>query len=95
MAEPKEGYTWIVAESYRGPRGGGYSEKVHIRPVTGEMFSRELRVEGLRSMIRNHPVGTRFRVRVKLTDRRNGADFLYSRHSWDGDRKWACEALGS
>lgn len=83
MAKPLESYHWIVVESFNGPRGGGYSKEVHIRPVQGEMFPSTLRVEGPRAMIRNYPVGTRFRVKVKLTDRQGGGDFLYSHHSWE------------
>ena len=29
-----------------------------------------------------HPVGTRFRLRVKLTDRQSGGEFLYSYFGW-------------
>ena len=85
MAKPEETYHWIVAESFSGDRGGGYSEKVHVRPVEGEMFPQSLRVEGPRSMVRNYPVGTKFKVKVKLTDREGGGEFLYSHHSWKFD----------
>ncbi len=36
-------------------------------------------------MVRNYPVGTRFKVKVKLTDREGGGEFLYSHHSWKFD----------
>lgn len=83
MAKPLETYHWIIAESFRGPPGGGYSPKIHVRPVAGEMFSQNLRVEGPRDMIRDYPVGTRFRVKVKLTDREGKGEYLYSHHTWD------------
>jgi hypothetical protein len=40
---------------------------------------------GRPARIRAAPVGTRFRLRVKLTDREGGDEFLYSYHGWKVD----------
>lgn len=35
-----------------------------------------------KTLTTSHPDGTRFRVRVKLTDRQVGTHLLYSYHGW-------------
>jgi hypothetical protein len=57
---------------------------IHIRPVPGQEFPTHLHVECSKDLVnpRIHPVGTRFRLRVKLTDRQGGGAFLYSYFGW-------------
>lgn len=31
---------------------------------------------------RDYPVGTKFKIRAKLTDREGGGDYLYSHFKW-------------
>lgn len=52
--------------------------------MPGEEFPTYLRVECSKDLMnpRIHPVGTRFRLRVKLTDREGGNEFLYSYFGW-------------
>jgi hypothetical protein len=52
---------------------------VRVRPVNGQAFSCELRVESPRQMrdTGQHPLGTRFRALAKLTDRQGGMPYLY------------------
>ena len=55
---------------------------VHIRPVAGQkMFPQHLFVECSRSLVRNYPVGTKFRIKAKLTDMQ-GKEFIYSYFGW-------------
>lgn len=80
MAKINEPYREIEVESFKDPISG----KVHIRPTKDGIYSRTLRVECPREMrdVKRYPLGTRFQVRVKLTDREGSGDFLYSHHSW-------------
>ena len=75
-------YEWIIVESYKLTRTSGLHGLVHVRPVSGQGYSTELQVECSRSLVRNYPVGTRFRLRVKLTDREGSGEFLYSYWGW-------------
>jgi DNA-binding MarR family transcriptional regulator len=56
-------------------RGG----EVKIRPVPGQAYSPSLRVHGPAAMrdLARYPLGTRFRVSAKLTDRLGGTPYLY------------------
>lgn len=87
MAMPGEGYQWVEVESYVAERTSGLHGTVHIRPVSGGPFPSDLRVECSKEMSRNYPVGTRFRIWAKLTDREGGGQFLYT--SW----RWKFEVL--
>ncbi len=75
-------YYYIIVESYVVSKGSGLRGDVHIRPVQGEKFSQSLHVECTKAMTKNYPVGTRFRIKVKLTDRENQGEYLYSHYSW-------------
>jgi hypothetical protein len=80
MAKPKEPYRTVVVESYR-ESGSGLHGDVHIRPIPGEGFPPGIRVECSKQMMR-HPVGTKFRIKAKLTDKEEGGEFLYSYFGW-------------
>jgi hypothetical protein len=80
-------YEWIVVESYKPKSTGGLHGPIHVRPVGGQGYSTGLQVECSRSLVRDYPVGTRFRLRVTLTDREGSGAYLYS--SW----RWQFEVL--
>ncbi|RWC19170.1 MAG: hypothetical protein EOS51_15610 [Mesorhizobium sp.] len=82
MAKLNEPYRHIEVESYEAAKTSGLHGVVHVRPLHGGPYPTHLRVECPKEMVRNFPVGTRFRVKVKLTDRQGSGDFLYSHHSW-------------
>lgn len=83
MGRPEEGYHSIIVETYY-ESGSGLHGDVHVRPIAGQMFSQSLRVRGFRKKIRDaHPVGTQFRVQVKLTDKEGSTPFLHMHHNWD------------
>jgi hypothetical protein len=81
LAKYGEPYRYVEVESYEEQSTGGLHGPVHIRPVAGEPYPAGIRVECPREM-RGFPVGTRFRIRAKLTDRQGGGEFLYSHHTW-------------
>lgn len=80
-------YEWVEVESYLPDRTSGLHGKVHIRPVAGQRHRPDLHVECSKRLSTDYPVGTRFRILAKLTDREGGGDYLYS--SW----RWKYEVL--
>lgn len=82
MAKHDEEYRLVEVESYLPNATGGLHGKVHIRPCAGQGYPADLHVECSKDLSRNYPVGTRFRIRAKLTDRQGGSDFLYSYFRW-------------
>ena len=81
MAKSRELYRTVMVESYR-ESGSGLHGDIHIRPLTSEGFPRGMRVECSKVLIRDFPVGTRFRIKAKLTDKEGGGEFLYSYFGW-------------
>lgn len=65
--------------------------RVQIRPVPGQAFSPELLVQCSRRMTDTsvHPLGTRFLLSAKLTDRLGGTPYLYA---WHGDAEHVLSA---
>jgi hypothetical protein len=84
MAKRNEPYRYCIVESYYPHSTAGLHGPIHIRPIAGQEFSTHLHVECSKDLVnpRIHPVGTRFRIRVKLTDRQGGGEFLYSYFGW-------------
>ena len=84
MAKPNEKYQLVDVESYVADDTSGLHGAIHIRPVAGGMFPDGIRVECPREMRDPllYSIGTVFRIRAKLTDRKGGGEFLYSHHSW-------------
>jgi hypothetical protein len=82
MGRPEEPYYSIVVETYR-VSGSGLHGDIHVRPVAGEQFPQTLHVRSPKEMRRNYPVGTRFRIYAKLTDKEGSNPFLHTHHNWD------------
>lgn len=82
MAKPQESYHYIIVESYRPSATSGLHGPVHIRPIAGQLFLPSLQVECAKELSENYPVGTRFKLKVKLTDRDGSGDYLYSYFNW-------------
>ena len=82
MAKLDEDYEWVDVESYLPGKTSGLHGKVHVRPLPGQRFPVHLHVECARVIRKNYPVGTRFRIFAKLTDREGGGEFLYSSYRW-------------
>jgi hypothetical protein len=69
-------YRWIVLESLTPADTSGRHGPVHIRPTAGQGLPTNLFVECSKRLSYDHPVGTRFRIRAKLTDKEGGGEFL-------------------
>ena len=68
-------YIEIIVESYF-ESGSGIHGSVHIRPAQNQYYPQHLRVECSKKLIKLYPVGTQFKLKVKLTDREGGQQFL-------------------
>lgn len=82
MAKSKEPYVSIVVESYRPASTSGRHGAIHVRPISGQGYSTDLQVECSRALVRNYPVGTRFRIKAKLTDHKGQTEYFYSHYNW-------------
>ncbi|MET4702374.1 hypothetical protein ABIE65_005430 [Constrictibacter sp. MBR-5] len=84
MATRDEPYHWIEVESYVLRDKSGRNGPVLIRPVKGGAFPPHLQVECSKTLsdTSRYGVGSRFRIKAKLTERRRGGDYLFSFHGW-------------
>lgn len=80
-------YETIIVESFFPARTSGLHGPVHVRPAKYQIFSRDLMVECSKELVdtQRYPVGTKFRLKVKLTDRLGSGEFLYSSYRWKYD----------
>lgn len=84
MGKPSKPTVRLMVESYN-ESGSGLHGNVHVRPVAGQGYPTSLRVRCSKGLVRNYPVGTRFWIYAKLTDREGSGEFMSSHHSWDYD----------
>jgi len=75
-------YEMVLVESFIPIEPSGKHGKVHIRPVAGGKYSSKLAVECSKKLSLDYPVGTRFMLQAKLTDREGGGEYLYSSYRW-------------
>lgn len=83
MVRRSDIYHNIVVESFMGPDSQG-RQRPQIRPVRGQIFDHNLKVECSMALLDNYPLGTRFRIRAKLTAMQ-GTPFVYSYFGWRYD----------
>ncbi|VVE46899.1 hypothetical protein PAN31108_04464 [Pandoraea anhela] len=69
----------INVETYV-PSGEPSSAGLRVRPIPGQGVDPKLKVECSRSVRQQYPVGSLFRLSVKLTDR-EGTQFLYAHYA--------------
>lgn len=74
-------YREIIIETFRNP-GEPAAESIRARPLHGQGLSTSMRVECSSKMREKHPVGTKLKIRAKITDREGGTKFLYCHYSW-------------
>jgi len=80
MAKPNEPYQLVLVESYAPSATSGLHGEIHIRPCEGQGYPTDMHVSCAKELKRDYPVGTRFRIKAKLTDRGSGGEYLYSHH---------------
>ncbi len=77
MARDPYAYREVAVELAPDPRSG----VLRVAPMAGQAFAPTLPVQCSRRLL-EYPVGTRFLLSAKLTDRLGGPPYLYA---WHGD----------
>jgi hypothetical protein len=72
----------VLVESCRASNTSGKHGEIHIRPVACHKYPATLQVACSKELSRDYPVGTRFLLIAKLTDREKGGEYLYSHPRW-------------
>ena len=76
-------YDHIIVESYIPTSTSGLHGEIHIRPITDQgEFLKIMHVECSKVLSNDYSVGTRFRIKAKVTQRMGGAKFIYSHYLW-------------
>ncbi len=83
MNKRTDDYQFVVVESFIGPDSQGRN-RPQIRPAKGQVFDANLKVECSLDLLNKYPLGTKFRIRAKLTDMQ-GTPFVYSYFGWPYD----------
>ena len=80
MVKRNGDYREVIVQSVMGQDSKGRT-RLLIRPIEGQVFDSSLNVECSKDLLEKYPVGTRFKIRVQLTNMQ-GAPFLYSYFGW-------------
>ena len=75
-------YEMVLVESFIPDNPSGKHGKIHIRPVAGQKYPETLQVECSKKLSSDYPVGTKFLLQAKLTDREGSGEYLYSYFRW-------------
>lgn len=76
-------YHFIIVESFLPVDTSGRHGPVHIRPLPNqEPFKSSMFVECSKSLSNDYSVGTKFKIKAKITNKEGGTSFIYSHYSW-------------
>jgi hypothetical protein len=76
-------YEFIIVESFRPIITVGLRGEIHIRPIENqEPFLFTMMVECSKDLVNDYPLGTKFRIKGKITQREGGTKFIYSHYKW-------------
>ena len=79
----KEEYNYIIVESYKPKNTSGLHGDIHVKPIAGqEPYTENMHVECSKVLSKEHPVGTKFKIKAKITSKEGGQPFAYSHYSW-------------
>lgn len=73
-------YQDVIIETYTNTNGKS-SKSIRARPIKGQKFDTSMNVECSSKMRKKYPLGTKFLLKSKLTDREGGSQFLYSHYN--------------
>jgi hypothetical protein len=80
--KPNE-YQYIIVESFVPSDNKGRHGPIHIRPLPNqEPFESTLFVECSKRLSYDYPIGTKFRIKAKITSSAGGTQFVYSHYTW-------------
>jgi hypothetical protein len=79
-----QGYEYIIVESFNPSDTSGRHGPTHVRPITDQgKFKTDMFVECSKVLVKDYPLGTKFRIKAKITNREGGTPYIYSRYSWN------------
>lgn len=73
-------YRQVVIETYKG-RNTGANNGIRARPIAGQGLNTSMNVECSSKMRKDYPVGTKFLLTAKTTNKEGGPDFLYAHYN--------------
>jgi len=77
-------YDYIIVESYYPEINTGFHGPVHVRPLKDQYpYLDTYHVECSKTLKTDYPVGTKFRIKAKISQRENGGKFVYNNHRWN------------
>ncbi|WP_214650440.1 hypothetical protein, partial [Vibrio anguillarum] len=96
MALEEQSYYELWFESFTLSSSSGHSSSVQLRLIKGQSMPNEIEVECearnrkpyelltecSKKLFNDYPVGTKFKLKAKLTDREGEGMFLYSYYRW-------------
>ena len=74
-------YRYVVIETFRNS-GEASTSSLRCRPLPGQGFSTQMRVECSSKMRDKYPVGTCFLIKTQTIDKEGGTPFLYTYYNW-------------
>ncbi|WP_204345542.1 hypothetical protein [Psychroserpens algicola] len=79
----KEDYRHIIVESFIPADASSRHGLVHIKPVANqEPFLESMFVQCSKELSTDYPIGTKFRIKAKITSREGGTPFVSSHYTW-------------
>ena len=76
-------YDFIIVESFIPDDTSARHSMVHIRPLPfQDPYHESMFVECSKNLSKNYPLGTRFRIKAKITSKEGGTPFVYSYYRW-------------
>ena len=69
-------YREVIIETYENIKSGS-SKRIRARPIEGQGLDTNMNVECSLKMRKSHPVGTKFLLQAKITEKEGGKPFLY------------------
>ena len=77
-------YDFIIVESFIPKDSSGRHGLVHIRPLPlQDPYHETMFVECSKELSTSYPIGTRFRIKAKITSKHGGTPFIYSSYRWE------------
>lgn len=77
-------YDFIIVESFIPKDTSGRHGPVHIRPIPlQDPYHETMFVQCSKDLSYNYPVGTRFRIKAKITSSPGIKPFIYSSYRWE------------
>lgn len=74
-------YKKIYVETFRPRSHEPTDANIRVRPLPGQGYTTDMRVECSRKMRDDYPIGTVFEISCKLTNKEGGTDFLYAHYN--------------